>query len=221
MRVGSAAGTGCGPSGRITPPASSWSSTPSSWRRSRWWRTTPTSRSLSSSTSSVRCQGQKIQLDLWGRDFARTDCQTELSCNLYKLTQLTPPGHLLSLLTLSLSLFIFAYFRSDFLTIVWKDRVYLFPFCYRELRCIRHKVHIGLFIAFGLADLAWLSQLLCQVRVMDKTSIVVSIHLHNTHSVWLHYVRKNDLFPILMLSWCLLFWRWNEEEGTPSFTFFH
>ena len=37
--------------------------------------------------------------------------------------------------------------------------------CPRELRCIRHKVHIGLFIAFGLADLAWLCQLLCQVSV--------------------------------------------------------
>ena len=43
------------------------------------------------------------------------DYQTELSCI---NSLLTPPGHLLSLLTLSLSLFIFAYFRSDFLIIV-------------------------------------------------------------------------------------------------------
>ena len=40
------------------------------------------------------------------------DCQIELSCI---NSLLTPPGHLLSLLTLSLSLFIFAYFRSEFL----------------------------------------------------------------------------------------------------------
>lgn len=26
----------------------------------------------------------------------------------------------------------------------------------RELRCLRHKIHIGLFVTVGLADLTWL-----------------------------------------------------------------
>ena len=45
----------------------------------------------------------------------------------------------------------------------------------REMRCIRHKVHIALFIAFGLADLAWILQLMCQVRNYPKTN--VALHL--------------------------------------------
>ena len=31
-----------------------------------------------------------------------------------------------------------------------------FPSCFRELRCLRHKIHIGLFVTVGIADLTWL-----------------------------------------------------------------
>ena len=60
--------------------------------------------------------------------------------------------------------YLHAIIRIDIYNICYYLQVSLF-FCPRELRCIRHKVHIGLFIAFGLADLAWLCQLLCQVSV--------------------------------------------------------
>ena len=55
--------------------------------------------------------------------------------------------------------------------------------CPRELRCIRHKVHIGLFIAFGLADLAWLCQLLCQV------------------SVYIYYIYLSSCLSIYISTW--------------------
>ena len=29
-------------------------------------------------------------------------------------------------------------------------------FTFRELRCLRHKIHIGLFVTVGIADLTWL-----------------------------------------------------------------
>jgi len=102
-------------------------------------------------------------------------------------------GHLLSLLALSVSLFIFGYFR--------------------ELRCMRHKVHIGLFIAFGLADLAWLSQLLCQtlleMGVLDMISVyciswLVIRLFHLTSFVWMFleglYLYLQVQFPLSLTS---------------------
>ena len=32
----------------------------------------------------------------------------------------------------------------------------VFPPVFRELRCLRHKIHIGLFVTVGIADLTWL-----------------------------------------------------------------
>jgi hypothetical protein len=34
---------------------------------------------------------------------------------------------------------------------------------YREMRCMRHKIHIGLFLTYIFADLAWIITALLQV----------------------------------------------------------
>jgi hypothetical protein len=34
---------------------------------------------------------------------------------------------------------------------------------FREMRCLRHKIHIGLFLTFLLADLSWIFTALIQV----------------------------------------------------------
>eukprot|EP00090_Calanus_glacialis_P008808 TRINITY_DN17144_c0_g1_i1.p1 TRINITY_DN17144_c0_g1~~TRINITY_DN17144_c0_g1_i1.p1 ORF type:complete len:483 (-),score=95.59 TRINITY_DN17144_c0_g1_i1:231-1679(-) len=76
--------------------------------------------------------------------------QIEVSSDLEISIVIYLVGHILSLLALSMALVVFASFR--------------------EMRCIRHKVHIALFIAFGLADLAWILQLICQ-NIIEKNMV--------------------------------------------------
>ena len=44
--------------------------------------------------------------------------------------------------------------------------------CFRELRCLRHKIHIGLFVTVGIANLTWLLTASLQVTrnvvIIDK-----------------------------------------------------
>ena len=47
-----------------------------------------------------------------------------------------------------------------------KYRYIIFTKCclFRELRCLRHKIHMGLFLTFLLADLSWIFTALIQVK---------------------------------------------------------
>ena len=69
----------------------------------------------------------------------------------------------------------------------------------REMRCIRHKVHIALFIAFGLADLAWILQLMCQVRNYPKTLFIYQFMLNCAQNI----IKRNmtDIVRLYCTSW--------------------
>ena len=67
------------------------------------------------------------------------------------------------------------------------------------MRCIRHKVHIALFIAFGLADLAWILQLMCQVRNYPKTRFIYQFMFNCAQNI----IEKNmiDIVSLYCASW--------------------
>ena len=62
----------------------------------------------------------------------------------------------------------------DFVTVVFSGRCvvivnFVLVFFFREMRCLRHKIHMGLFCTFGLSALNWIltlswKNLVCPLR---------------------------------------------------------
>merc|ERR1711874_434175 len=67
--------------------------------------------------------------------------------------------------------------------------------CFRELRCLRHKIHIGLFLAVALTDITWCTTISLQnlirteyyesvINVLCATQIVLN-YFHLTTFFWM------------------------------------
>ena len=118
-------------------------------------------------------------------------------------------GYTISLIALLGAVFIFLSFRYIF---ILSDKIHLYTILlFREMRCLRHKIHIGLFFTLILSDMSWIFTALIQVR------LVMSYQIFNVCDMFQHITFFN-LFLKTKFSFVFRVW-FKQTIMNPSFKF--
>jgi len=141
----------------------------------------------------------------WAPTTFYTDCMCNSTEDCTEKSQEEETGAL----EISIIIYLVGYVLS-FLALIGAVTIYL---SFREMRCLRHKIHIGLFCAFGLSALNWmftksLPELAIHIlSIFDQvycTSWVVTFFFHLTCFYWMFleglYLFLQVQFPLSLVS---------------------